>query len=76
MVASLRESGLDTLLSKEVDDFDSALSYAAAIDYRQARQTHLARLRAQGVNVLDTSPPQLPVALVNRYWEMKRSGII
>ncbi len=76
MVASLRESGLDTLLSKEVDDFDSALSYAAAIDYRQARQTQLARLRAQGVNVLDTSPPQLPVALVNRYWEMKRSGII
>ena len=76
MVASLRESGLDTLLSKEVDDFDSALSYAAAIDYRQARQTQLARLRGQGVNVLDTSPPQLPVALVNRYWEMKRSGII
>jgi hypothetical protein len=35
-----------------------------------------ARLRAQGINMLDTSPAQLPVALVNRYWEMKRSGMI
>ncbi len=76
MVASLRESGLDALLHKPVADFDDALGYAAAIDYRQSRQTQLARLRAQGVNVLETSPSQLPVALVNRYWEMKRSGTI
>ncbi len=76
LLASLRETGLDQLLDKPVDDFDGALGYAAAIDYRQARQTQLARLRAQGINVLDTDPPQLPVALVNRYWEMKRSGTI
>ncbi len=76
LVANLRETGLGQLLSKPVNDFDDALSYAAAIDYRQARQTQLAHLRAQGINVLDTDPPQLPVALVNRYWEMKRSGTI
>ena len=76
LVASLRETGLDRLLHDPIDDFDGALGYAAAIDYRQARQTQLARLRAQGITVLDTAPPQLPVALVNRYWEMKRSGIL
>ena len=76
LVASLRETGLDKLLHNPIEDFDGALGYAAAIDYRQARQTQLARLRAQGINVLDTDPPQLPVALVNRYWEMKRSGTI
>lgn len=76
LVASLRETGLDQIIKKPVGDFDDALSYAAAIDYRQGRQTQLARLRAQGVNVLDTAPAQLPVALVNRYWEMKRSGMI
>jgi len=76
LVASLRETGLDRLLRQPVEDFDDALGYAAAIDYRQARQTQLARLRAQGIDVLDTDPPQLPVALVNRYWEMKRSGTI
>lgn len=76
LVASLRETGLDRLLNKPVDDFDNALSYAAAIDYRQARHAQVSRLRAQGINVLDTNPPQLPVALVNRYWEMKRCGTI
>jgi len=76
LVASLRETGLDQIIRKPVNDFDDALSYAAAIDYRQGRQMQLARLRAQGVNVLDTAPAQLPVALVNRYWEMKRSGTI
>lgn len=76
LVASLRETGLEHLLQKPVDDFDGALGYAAAIEYRQARQTQLAHLRAQGVQVLDTVPAKLPVALVNRYWEMKRSGLI
>ena len=76
LVANLRESGLDKLLCNVVNDFDSALGYAAAIEYRQARQAQLTSLRVQGVNILDTSPPELPVLLVNRYWEMKRSGII
>ena len=76
LVASLRETGLDQIIRKPVGDFDDALSYAAAIDYRQGRQMQLARLRARGVNVLDTAPAHLPVALVNRYWEMKRSGMI
>jgi uncharacterized protein (DUF58 family) len=76
LVASLRETGLEKLLHSPIEDFDGALSYAAAIDYRQARQTQLSRLRAQGINVIDTDPPQLPVALVNRYWEMKRGGTI
>lgn len=76
LVASLRETGLDLLLHQPVAGFDDALSYAAAVDYRQARQTQLSRLRAHGVSVLDTDAPQLPVALVNRYWDMKRSGTI
>lgn len=76
LVASLRESGLEKLLSTPVDDFDSALGYAAALEYRQARQRQLARLHAQGVGVLETGAAALPVALVNRYWDMKRGGII
>lgn len=76
LVASLRESGLDKLLQKPVEDFDGALGYAAAVDYRRARQGQLARLRADGIHVLDTAPAQLPVSLVNQYWEMKRSGTI
>ena len=76
LLANLRETGLDAMIQQPIGDFDDALGYAAAIDYRQARQRQLASLRAQGVTVLDTAPAQLPVALVNRYWEMKRSGIL
>ena len=76
LVASLRESGLEHLLRMPVDDFDDALGYAAAMDYRQARQKQLARLHAQGIHVLDTIASQLPVALVNQYWDMKRSGTL
>jgi uncharacterized protein (DUF58 family) len=76
LLASLRETGLDKLREGEIGDFDGALGYAAAIEYLQARQRQFARLHGQGVHVLDTSPPRLPVALVNRYWEMKRSGVL
>ncbi|MDR2452272.1 MAG: DUF58 domain-containing protein [Candidatus Accumulibacter sp.] len=76
LLASLRETGLDRLRENEIGDFDDALGYAAAIEYLQARQRQFARLHGQGAHVLDTSPQRLPVALVNRYWELKRSGII
>ncbi|MDR1936390.1 MAG: DUF58 domain-containing protein [Candidatus Accumulibacter sp.] len=76
LLASLRETGLDKLRKDEIADFDGALGYAAAIEYLQARQRQFARLHAQGAHLLDTSPRQLPVALVNRYWELKRGGII
>jgi uncharacterized protein (DUF58 family) len=75
LLASLRESGLDKLRENEIGDFDSALGYAAAIEYLQARQRQFARVRGQGVHVLETAPQRLPVALVNRYWELKRGGI-
>jgi uncharacterized protein (DUF58 family) len=76
LLASLRETGLDKLRKNEISDFDGALGYAAAIEYLQARQRQFARLDGQGAHVLDTSPQRLPVALVNRYWELKRGGII
>jgi uncharacterized protein (DUF58 family) len=66
---------LDALLHEPVTDLDGALAYAAAVDYRRERRRQLAALRAQGVAVLDVAPAELPVALVNRYWDMKRSGV-
>ncbi|MDR2678011.1 MAG: hypothetical protein LBB51_01050, partial [Zoogloeaceae bacterium] len=76
LLASLRETGLDKRLERRVENFDDALAYAAALDYREARRRQLVRLRALGARLLETSPQQLPVALVNRYWELKRGGAI
>jgi uncharacterized protein (DUF58 family) len=75
LLANLRETALDAMLNRPVEDFDGALRYAAAVDYRRERRRQLAVLRAQGAVVLDVAPPELPAALVNRYWDMKRGGM-
>ncbi len=75
-LASLREPVLDELMAAPVDDFDAALTRAAGLEYLQARRRQLALLRHAGVPVLDVSPRDLPVALINHYWARKRAGAL
>jgi uncharacterized protein (DUF58 family) len=75
LVANLRETALDKILEEPVGDFNSALTYASAMEYSQARERQIRMLQAAGARVFDASPPQLPMALVNRYWDLKRSGV-
>lgn len=75
-LASLREAVLDSLCKSPVGDLDAALTYAAAMDYRRARERQLAVLRKSGISVLDVTPVQLPITLVNHYWTLKRAGSI
>lgn len=75
-LASLREPGLDDLLAAPIADFDAALTRAAALQYAQARRQQAAALRHGGAQVVDVSPHDLPVALINHYWERKRAGAI
>lgn len=76
MLASLREPALDETLARPVTGQDSALTYAAAVDYREARDRALRRVQLGGAQVLDVAPAALPAALVNRYLEIKRSGVL
>lgn len=74
LLASLQERILDTVLAQPVHSFDAALRHAAIDHYlAQRRQTHN-RLRAQGILCLDTPPEHLPIMMVNRYLDIKRSG--
>jgi hypothetical protein len=57
-----------------VDGFDRALTHAAAADYLQRRELALHRLESRGAVCIDVEPPELPIALVNRYIDLKRSG--
>lgn len=75
-LASLREPLLDDLAQTPIDDFDAALTYGAALEYRHARRRQVAALRHGGVQIVDTSPRDLPVALINHYWERKRAGVL
>ncbi len=74
LFASLRESILSRALAARVDTFERALTHAAAADYLGARELAFRRIEKGGAVCFDTEPENLPIALVNRYLEIKRSG--
>jgi uncharacterized protein (DUF58 family) len=74
LFASLREKVLDEALMLPVTDYESALTHAAAVDYRMQRDAAFRRLKLANVVCLDVPPQRLAVALVNQYLEVKRSG--
>jgi uncharacterized protein (DUF58 family) len=74
LFASLREKVLDDAVMLPVNDFESALTHAAAVDYRVQRDAAFRRLKLGNVVCLDVPPQRLAVALVNQYLEVKRSG--
>ena len=74
LLASLREDVLDSEIAKPILNIKDAANYAAASAYFEAREGLLRSLQAQGSNVLDVTPKQLSVQLVNRYLDLKHSG--
>ncbi len=75
-LVSLKEAVLDELVEAPVEDFAAALTRAAALEYLHARRRQTALLRHGGVRIVDASPRELPVVLVNHYWELKRAGAL
>jgi len=76
LLANLREPSLDRVVRAGAARFDDALTYGAAAEYLRTREATMARLRQQGVEIVDGYPQELPRLLVNRYWDMKRAGRI
>jgi uncharacterized protein (DUF58 family) len=74
LFASLRENILSRALGSRVDTFERAITHAAVADYLQSRGRMFNRLEGLGAMCVDVEPEQLPMALVNRYLEIKRSG--
>ena len=74
LFASLRESILSRALSARVDTFDRALTHAATADYLRSRELAFRRLERAGAVCVDEEPEGLPMALVNRYTDIKRGG--
>lgn len=76
LLASLRERDLDEALARPVRDLDEALLHGAIHEYLDQRNLAFQRLASQGLRALDLLPEQLPLALVNRYLELKRAGLM
>jgi len=76
IVASLQERILNEVLEQPVYHFEDALRHAATLHYLNARQRTHDALKSHGIIYLDTVPEQLPVMMVNRYLDIKRSGVL
>lgn len=74
LLASLREQALDDLLKHPVETLPQARLYAATCHYLAAREHCREKLHQQGSLILDVQPQDLPIAVVNGYWDIKRSG--
>lgn len=76
ILASLRESVLDDTVTKPVQSFDDALTYAATNQYLRSRRESQNLLRARGVFVEDCLSGNLPAAITSRYMAIKRAGLL
>ncbi|HJV91547.1 MAG TPA: DUF58 domain-containing protein [Holophagaceae bacterium] len=75
LVANLREAAVDRLLAQPPLTLPEALTQAAALEWQARREAALRALGHLGAQVLDVKPEALPTALVNRYLELKASGV-
>lgn len=74
LVTSLREAVLDEIDRAPVHSLDDALRYAATATELVHRQRVGDGLRRAGHIMLDSTAAELPVRLVQDYWQLKRSG--
>jgi uncharacterized protein (DUF58 family) len=74
LLASLRERALEQTLLGTIRNLDDALQHGAIFEYLDQRRRGFEKLTTHGVRAMDLLPEQLPLALVNRYFELKREG--
>ena len=76
LLASMREESVRDAIHAPIDSFNSALRHLAADQYLHERREILARLDTLGILTLDSTARELPVALANRYTDIKAAGRI
>ena len=76
LVASLREAALDRALESPVTAFEDALRAGAIHNYLAARSAAHRAFAGRGIGILDVPPARLPISIVNRYLDIKRSGAL
>ncbi|HKH45728.1 MAG TPA: DUF58 domain-containing protein [Thermoanaerobaculia bacterium] len=76
LLASLRETVLKQSLERPIGTLRDALRTAAIHRYLSAREGVLEKLQVGGILTLDTEPEMLPYQVVNRYLEVKGSGLL
>lgn len=76
MLANLEEPALHDVLQTPVRQFETALRYAGTLGYLEQRRQVTQQLNRQGIITVNCVPAQLPIQLVNKYFEIKRKGVL
>jgi uncharacterized protein (DUF58 family) len=76
LFASLQETELNRTLEKDFKTFEETLTIAATHRYLASRRRAHEELSRRKVVTLDVEPQELPIALVNRYLEIKSSQML
>ena len=74
LLASIRESTLQNTATAPIHNFPHALRYLAAERCLRERREILASLAAAGILTLDSTAKDFPIALANRYHDIKAAG--
>lgn len=76
MCANLQETALSQALQAKVRDFPSALRLCGTEEYLQHRRDALDRLGLDRRTLVDAIPQNLAALLVDRYLDLKESGVL
>ena len=76
LLANLREEILDKVIQEPVNNFDQAIRYASTLNYLGIRNKNHESLCNSGVLALNVSARELPIAMVNRYLDIKQSNLL
>jgi uncharacterized protein (DUF58 family) len=76
LAVTLRDPALETMATLRPAGGSEAFQRAAAEELLQAREAALAEMRAHGVMVLDVAPAGAGSAVVERYHQLKRRGLL
>jgi len=72
----LGNPGLDALAARQPENVSQMFAATAAVEILERRRALLARLRSQGVLVVETSPGSVKADAINEYLEVKARGLL
>ena len=76
LAVTLRDPALEALATATPASARQAFERAAAEELLNAREAALAEMRSRGVMVLDVAPASASAAVVERYHQLKRRGML
>ncbi|VAW80049.1 putative membrane protein [hydrothermal vent metagenome] len=76
LLASMREQAVDDVADGPVLGFGNALDSAAANQFLEARKKVHDQVRQLNILTIDVPPEQLAISMANKYFKIKKSGIL